>query len=285
MPELHHVLVWDGKTERGLCDVIWHDETISEVRKTTRVFSSFSFVLIPGLIDTHVHLASYAGIDSVDYRTWPLITHPTERVLHAYVNARKALTAGITTLRDMEAGWCQISLREIIGQGLLPGPRVLAYGMVGMTGGHADLFTPSAVEPRLQPVADGVDACRKQVRTFARMGMDGIKIATGGGVLSMGDRPTWRNYTDAENAAIVDEAHSLGLPVAAHAHDAKAIDAALRARVNSIEHATLLTECQAQEIVQRGLSVAPTILINNRIATETVPVRPEIVQKARELVT
>ena len=285
MPELHPIRLWDGHREVGLVRLRWSDGRIVSVEPDCTNHHAEVLSVIPGLIDTHVHLASYAGPDFQDYHTWPLTTHSTTRVLHAYANARKALSVGVTTLRDMEADWCQVSLRDAVAHNILEGPRILAFGMVSMTGGHADLFTPPAVADRPMSTADGPDACRKQVRTFARMGMDGIKIATGGGVLSIGDKPAWRNYTDAENLAIVDEAHALGLPVAAHAHDNAAIAAALRADVDSIEHGTLMTAEQALTLAQRHRSVAPTILINDRIAAGIVAVPPAISHKAQDLVT
>ncbi len=283
MPMLHNIRLWNGLHDAGVVDLHWGEGRISQIVPAPGEEREALYSVIPGLIDTHVHLASYSGSDFTDYRTWPLTTHSTTRVLHAYANARKALAAGVTTLRDMEADWCQISLRDAASQEILEGPRILAFGMVSMTGGHADLFTPPAVTDRPMPTADGPDACRKQVRTFARMGMEGIKIATGGGVLSMGDKVAWRNYTDEENCAIVDEAHALGMLVAAHAHDQAAIAAALRARVDSIEHGTLLSRPQAQAIAKRHLSIAPTLLINDRIADGSAPVPLAMRQKAQNL--
>ena len=115
-------------------------------------------------------------------------------MLHGLANARTALAAGVTTLRDLAADDVQFSLRRALDAGVVAGPRLVAHGMVGMTGGHADLFTPAAIVDR-PPVADGPDECRRLVRHWARAGADGIKIATSGGVLSVGDRPAWRNHT------------------------------------------------------------------------------------------
>ncbi len=103
-------------------------------------------------------------------------------------------------------------------QGILDAARVVASGFVGMTGGHGDLFTPSAIMQRPWKTADGVDECRSLVREYARDGVDLIKICTSGGVLSIGDEAEWRNYTQGETDAIVEEAHALGKRVAAHAH-------------------------------------------------------------------
>ena len=237
---------------------------------------------VPGLIDTHVHLIGEATGARVDFLTWPLTTRPEERVLHGLANARRALAAGVTTLRDLAADDVQFSLRRALDAGVVAGPRLVAHGMVGMTGGHADLFTPPAVAQR-PPVADGPDECRRLVRHWARAGADGIKIATSGGVLSVGDRPAWRNHTRAEIAAIVDEAHALGLRVAAHAHTPEGIDVALDEGVDSVEHGTLITAEQAARAAAAGVTVAPTLLINERIA-EGRGASAEQAGKARDLV-
>jgi imidazolonepropionase-like amidohydrolase len=154
--------------------------------------------------------------------------------------------------------------------------------MVGMTGGHADLFTPPAVVDR-PPVADGPDECRRLVRHWARAGADGIKIATSGGVLSVGDKAAWRNHTRAEIAAIVDEAHALGMRVAAHAHTEAGVQIAIEEGVDSIEHGTLLSAAQAARIAAAGITLAPTLLINERIAAGR-GASEEQAAKARELV-
>ncbi|CAN5123201.1 hypothetical protein BH11ACT2_BH11ACT2_16470 [soil metagenome] len=159
---------------------------------------------------------------------------------------------------------------------------MFAYGMVSMTGGPGDLFTPPAVIDR-PPVADGPDACRALVRHWARAGADGIKIATSGGVLSVGDKASWRNHTSAEIDAILDEAHALGMRVAAHAHTPEGIEIALEHGVDSIEHATVLPEEWARRIIAAGLTVAPTLLINDRIA-QGIGANEEQADKARALV-
>ncbi len=229
-----------------------------------------------------MHLIGESTGARVDFLTWPLTTRAEERVLHGLANARQALAAGITTLRDLAADDVQFSLRRALDAGVVPGPRLLAHGMVGMTGGHADLFTPPAIVER-PPVADGPDACRRLVRHWGRAGADGIKIATSGGVLSVGDRPSWRGYTRDEIAAIIDEAHALGMRVAAHAHSEAGIEVAIVEGVDSIEHGTLITSDQAVRAAAAGVTVAPTLLINDRIA-QGRGASTEQTGKARELV-
>jgi imidazolonepropionase-like amidohydrolase len=290
--------LWDGTTDRGTVTVDWTtdavDGTITALNPASTGAtdaggespgraSADRLSIIPGLIDTHVHLVGHAGHGSADFLTWPLVTRPEEQTLHGLANARTALRTGVTTVRDLSADDIQFSLRRAIEQGVVDGPRMQAHGMVSMTAGHGDLFIPPAF-PLRKLLADGPDECRKLVRHWARAGADGIKIATSGGVLSVGDKSAWRNYTGAEIDAIVDEAHALGLRVAAHAHTADGIDAAIRHGVDSIEHGTLLTGEQASLIAAAGITVAPTLLINDRIAAGENGVSPEQAEKAGELV-
>ncbi|CAN5388330.1 amidohydrolase family protein [soil metagenome] len=277
--------LWDGSTHRGPSRIHWSiggtDAVIDSIEPVATAPSGLS--VIPGLIDTHVHLIGFAGTGSPDFLTWPIITRPEEQVLHGLANARKGLAAGVTTMRDLSADEVQFSLRRAIDAGIVEGPRLQAHGMVGMTAGHGDLFTPAAY-PIRKPTADGPDECRKLVRYWARAGADGIKIATSGGVLSVGDKSAWRNYTRAEIAAVVDEAHALGMLVAAHAHTAEGIDIALEEGVDSLEHATLITAEQAARAAASGVTIAPTLLINEVIAAGRAGVNAEQADKATQLV-
>lgn len=284
--ELVGIELWDGLTSRGPSTIRWEFDGADARFTAVDTFvggSRPTLTVIPGLIDTHVHLVGDAGPGSPDFLTWPLVTRPEEQVLHALANARAALATGVTTLRDLAANDVQFSLRRAIDAGIVEGPRLQAFGMVGMTAGHADMFTPAAVALR-PPTADGPDECRKLVRQYARAGADGIKIATSGGVLSVGDKSAWRNHTRDEIAAIVDEAHALGMRVAAHAHTEDGIRIALEERVDSLEHATLISAELACAAVVAGVTVAPTILINDVIAVGRAGVSSEQAAKARELV-
>ena len=274
--------LWDGERFRGTSTLSWSGDRIEAVA-TVEDVAEPELCVIPGLVDTHVHLVGYAGEGTADFATWPLVTTRDEQVLHGVAHAQRALRGGVTTVRDLAADDAQVAIRRVFDAGILPGPRVLAHGMVGMTAGHNDLFVPPAF-PLRKPVADGPDECRKLVRTWARAGMDGIKIATSGGVLSIGDRNGWRNQTPAEVEATVDEARALGMRVAAHAHSHAGIQAALDAGVDSIEHATLMSIEQAEAIAARGMTVGPTLLINEAIAAGSVPVTAQAMEKAAELV-
>lgn len=279
---LDGITVWDGTEQLGVTDLRWESDTLGAPTPAAEDRWP-DLAVIPGLIDTHVHLTGPARPGDYTYGTWPLVTTTAEQTLHAAANAQALLRFGVTTVRDMASDERPVALRRAYDAGLLTGPRVLAYGVVNMTAGHQDLFTPPDVVHR-PPTADGPDACRALVRRYARAGMDGIKVMTGGGVLSSGDRAEWRNYTAAELDAIVDEAHALSLPVAAHAHTEQAIAAALAAGVDSIEHGTLASAEQAAEIAARGVTVAPTLVINDGIADGWVPASEQSRAKAAALV-
>nr|WP_275889320.1 amidohydrolase family protein [Nakamurella flavida] len=242
--------------------------------------------MVPGLVDTHVHLLGFAGgrdrVKGFDTFSWPLVTEVQEQALHGAANAQRAMRAGVTTLRDLGADETQAGIARVFDGDILHGPRLLASGPVGMTAGHLDLFTPRAVKDR-PPTADGPDACRALVRRWARAGLTGIKIYSSGGVLSMGDKVGWRNHTRAELAATVDEAHALGMRVACHTHSAEGIDIALAEGVDSIEHGTGLTAEQAARMAGGPVTIAPTLLINDMIARAEVPVSAEAQEIAAAL--
>ncbi|MGZ0710585.1 metal-dependent hydrolase family protein (plasmid) [Coraliomargarita sp. W4R53] len=275
------IRVWNGERDLGVCDVGWHGDQLDALASSNRERDS-SLSVIPGLIDTHVHLIGNASTEPADFLGWPVVTRPEEQVLHGLSHAQTALRAGTTTLRDLAADHIQFSLKRALDAGVVEGPRLFAGGIVSMTGGHGDMFTPVGVEVR-RATADGPWACRALVRTWARAGATSIKIATSGGVLSA-DQTTWRNHTDEEIAAIVDEAHALGLTVAAHAHTANGIARALFHGVDSLEHATQLDAAMFAQIVSKSITVAPTLLINDRIASGAVPVSAQQSAKAAEVI-
>ena len=221
--------------------------------------------ILPGLIDSHVHLRAYAGTERSDFYLWSQATFYEEQVLHAAKNARSALEAGVTTVRDAAGARLEVAVKHATDQQLLDGARVLVAGFVGMTGGHGDLFSPPAVANRPYQTADGPDECRKLVRSYARDGVDWIKICTSGGVLSLGDESEWRNYTLEEVHTIVDEAHALGKRVAAHAHTRAGVRQALDGGVDSIEHGSTLDAELIQRMLDQGTWLCPTLAVTEQI--------------------
>jgi imidazolonepropionase-like amidohydrolase len=282
--ELDGITVWNGRESVGTSRISWTgDDIVSVDPSTTAAPALDGYSVIPGLVDTHVHIGAYAGTRSVDWSSWPITTPPEERVLHIAANARKAASFGITTLRDLAGDQNQMAVARVFDEGILPGPRLLVSGQVGMTAGHGDLFVPPHY-PHRDPVADSPDECRKLVRQWARAGATGIKIYLSGGVLSIGDKVGWRNQTVEEIRTTIDEAHALGLPVAAHTHSTIGVELALAEGVDSIEHGTGITSDQWERLVAKNMPIAPTLMINNFIAEGKVAFSDEAQQKAKEVV-
>ena len=217
--------------------------------------------VLPGLIDSHVHLTSTPGsafwqeaVNSDEYAT-----------LVGAHNALTTLRAGFTTVRDLGSGRLNgFALRRAIDEGLVPGPRMLAAGQALSTiGGHGDVagFRPEVMEALDgHNTCTGPDQCAARVRELARLGADVIKFHATGGVLSQGDKGLGQAFTDAEMKAIVDTAHGLGLKVASHAHADAGIAAAVRAGVDSIEHGTFASPATIRLMKERGTTLVPTLM-------------------------
>jgi imidazolonepropionase-like amidohydrolase len=195
--------------------------------------------LLPGFMDMHTHLMNpldknfFAG----------LFQSPHRAVIGGVVNAEKTLKAGFTTVRDVgSAEYMDVALRNAINDGEVPGPRIAAAGnALGITGGHCDDNTLNyTFEQKSGGVADGPWAVRQLVRKNVKYGVDVIKFCATGGVFSKGTQVGARQYTLEEMQAIVDEAHTHGKTVAAHAHGTEGIQYAIEAGVDSIEHASFL---------------------------------------------
>ncbi|MBS0481156.1 MAG: amidohydrolase family protein [Proteobacteria bacterium] len=199
--------------------------------------------LVPGLIDMHVHLDSPADIGG--YRG--LEFTDSFFAMTAVANGRAMLDAGFTTVRNVgSTNWDDIGLNQAIENGYVAGPRIIGAGYtLGATGSHCDItgFPPSMDKGhKAEGVADSPDEFRYQVRRQKKYGAQIIKICATGGVFSHGDEPGQQQLTAAELEAIADEAHMAGLRVAAHAHGAAGIKAAIRAGIDTIEHASLVDD-------------------------------------------
>ena len=199
--------------------------------------------ILPGLIDMHVHLDSDARISG--YRALEYTDSFWQAV--GVSNAKKMLEAGFTTVRNVGSGdYNDVGLKQAIEAGYIQGPRIVpATYAIGSTGGHCDPSEglPPSMQNLDQPaVIDSQEAGRKMVRKLHKYGAEVIKICATGGVLSRTDVAGAQQLSLAEMTAIVEEAHMLGLRVAAHAHGTSGINDALRAGVDTIEHASLANE-------------------------------------------
>lgn len=200
--------------------------------------------LLPGLIDLHTHLTDKFG---VHWEEALVTTTPSQAALWGARNARDTLLAGFTTCRDMGPTWpyVDVDLRDAIEQGAVAGPRLVVAGnYVSATGGAGDArqFSLYVDVPLVRNLADGPDEVLKAVRTNFKHGADFVKILVTGAVLSKGIPPGAQQYSDAEIAAAVTEARRWGRQVAAHAHGAEGIKAAIRAGVRTIDHGSYLDD-------------------------------------------
>ena len=199
--------------------------------------------LLPGLIDMHVHLAADARIDgyhALDYTDsfWVAV---------GVANAKAMLEAGFTTVRNVgSSNYADVGIKQAVEAGYVPGPRIVpATYLLGATGGHCDETEglPPSYAVVLSPgVADGPEAFRLLVRKVHKYGAEVIKLCVTGGVLSRTDTAGAQQMSYDEIKAAVDEAHRLGLKVAAHAHGLSGINDCLRAGCDTIEHASLANE-------------------------------------------
>ena len=199
--------------------------------------------ILPGLIDMHVHLdgpadiGGYRGLEFTD-SFWGMT---------AVGSAQAMLKAGFTTVRNVGSGnRNDIGLKQAIENGYAVGPRIVPAGYaLGATGGHCDsTFLPPSLEKagKEEGIADSPDELRYQVRRQRKYGAEVIKVCATGGVFSRNTEPGQQQLTESELRIIADEAHQWGIRVAAHAHGGDGIKAAIKAGIDTIEHASLVDD-------------------------------------------
>ncbi len=225
------------------------DDRQVTVPRGAREIDARGMTVLPGLIDCHVHLC--LGGDA-DVLRAIREEDPALTLLKAARAARTTLESGFTTVRDLGFRDHSIfSLRQAIQDGLLPGPRILAAGLVVcMTGGHARFIGREADGP-----VEVVAAVREQLARGAEV----IKFIASGGVLTPGTSPESAQMTPEELGAGMAEARRAGRRVAAHAHGAEGMKNAIRAGAHSIEHATLMDDEAAALMREQGVFMVPTL--------------------------
>lgn len=209
--------------------------------------------ILPGLIDMHVHLDSDPAIGGWQWLEYTDSFWATLGV----ANARTMLEQGFTTVRNVgSSDYNDVALRQGIDGGYYPGPRIVPAGdAFGATGGHCDVtgLPPSiSIDGERDHGVDGPLAARVAVRQNHRYGAEVIKICATGGVFSHNTDPGAQQMTEEEIRAVVEEAHMLGMRVAAHAHGTAGIAAAIRAGVDTIEHASYLDDPTIRLAIDRG---------------------------------
>ena len=275
-----HLIVDAAQPERGASTVIVDGGRITRIDNGFTappgaiVVDERERTVMPGMTDVHVHLTGTSGVPwyqgftqkySVPYEATVGLTHALEMA-----------QGGFTTVRDLGGDTSAvIAVRDAVAEGRFPGPRIKVAGApLSIIGGHADPTTglppelaAAMDEAQLDPsVCTGAQECQKVVRKLAAAGVDWIKIMATGGVLDPGTRGLEQHFTDEEMKAICDTAHFMGLKVAAHAHGAKGIDAAVRAGVDSIEHGTFIDDQGVKDMKARGTYYVATLMAFSGVA-------------------
>lgn len=220
--------------------------------------------VLPGLIDSHVHLSSDRG--GVAGQLASVQMNPVDVAYEAQMNARKTLMAGFTTVRNLgDSDGVIRALRDAVNAGKVEGPRILtANSSISATAGHADPTLGFRTDlrdavSRNGNVCDGVDACRRAVRTQIAEGADVIKMTITGGVNSRIGAGLGAQMFEDEARAVVETARMYDKKVAVHAHGADGINLALRLGVDSIEHGTLLDDASLKLFRDGGTYYVPTL--------------------------
>lgn len=284
-----------GDIIKNNASIIIENDRVKEIKEGrvsvpgAEIVDLSDYTVMPGLIDCHTHMTSQVGRDQL---LKSLINRRSDAAIMATVYARRTLMAGFTTVRDVGAdGFVDISLRDAINAGTIPGPRMfVATHTLSITGGHGDA---GGIREDLLPESDfktGIvntpEEAVKAVRYMAKYGADHIKITATGGVLSLADSGAGQQFTYEEMKAIVDAARLLDRKVAAHAHGAEGMKAALKAGVASIEHGTYLDEEAIELFRKTGAYLVPTIIAGKTVEKNAkIPgfFPPPIEAKARQI--
>jgi len=231
--------------------------------------------ILPGFIDTHVHLLGEG------YDVMKMINTPFSLNFYQAIDyMRRTVEAGVTSVRD--ASGADLGVKQAVEQGLVLGPRMqISVNALGITGGHGDGWLPSGVDISFPAypgcpsgICDGVAQVRQKVREMLRAGAEVIKVCTTGGVLSPTDHPDFTQFSLEELKAMVEEAEfRRGAKVMAHASGREGIRNAVLAGIHSIEHGDQLDEEIIELMLERGTFLVPTLLATMGIleAADSMP--------------
>jgi imidazolonepropionase-like amidohydrolase len=260
-----------GAAPRQGVSILVHDDRITGVESGFLAPAGAELIdlsratVMPGFIDCHVHVS--AKLPSRTNATEDALTHSDlDRAFDGAMFVAAMLQQGFTSARDLGGGGETVALRNAISAGKVPGPRLwVALEPLGPTAGHGD--PRSGLDPGLRHdgwdngIVDSVDEARLRVREHKRRGADLIKVMPSGGIASTGDDPLQQLMTNEELLSVVQTAHSLGMKVAAHIYPAAAIENAVRAGVDSVEHGSFATAQTFALMKEHGTYLVPTLSV------------------------
>ncbi len=270
---IHAGTLFDGISETGRqqVSILVRDDKIVSVESGfssppgAEVVDLSTATVLPGFIDCHVHVSSLLPSRTNSTEYW--LTHSDiDRAFDAAVFVRAMLQQGFTGARDLGGGDETAAVRNAIDGGKIPGPRLwIALEPLGPTAGHGD--PRNGMDPALthagweRGIVDSPEQARLRVREHRGRGATVIKLMPSGGIASTGDDPRQQLMTDEEMRVAVETAHSLGLKVAAHIYPAAAIENAVRAGVDSVEHGSFATAQTFALMKAHGTYLVPTLSV------------------------
>ncbi|MHA2246331.1 MAG: amidohydrolase family protein [Candidatus Hodarchaeales archaeon] len=268
-------------------NIIWvGSDSNFEKESNDQILDVEGKVLLPGLIDTHVHL-QYTGTAQFEreyYRTSRAMWH-----YYAMYHAQQHLTHGFTCVRDCGADpeWGP-SLKRMFDRNIFAGPRLVVATLPIGQWGDQEAIGPTeyiAYQRKIMEVPTGIDGVKHAVRDRKHSGADFIKTATTGGVLHGQESMLERSlFLDEELVAMRKEAHRLGLHIASHSHGSIGINKAVKAGIDTIEHATFIDEESADLMITKGTYLIPTQVSSFGITSKDIisQLPPEVIEKERK---
>jgi imidazolonepropionase-like amidohydrolase len=241
--------------------------SVLDGRDDIQIIDARDRVVMPGMMDIHLHLASPNVATSNNTDIAHFSRSNSTILLEAARHAQLMLEAGFTCVRDFDLPTPNgpihefiASLRDAIARGLLPGPRIVVAGMAHITASHFDLALPRSIARNANDTANGPWEIRRQVRENIRNGVDVLKTCVSGGLGTFTHEEIWsRNITFEELAAMADEAHAFGKRTAAHCHTPDSVRMALEAGIDTIEHCVFIDDDAVARLVEAGKPVIPTL--------------------------